>query len=79
MVTRWTGDVPEGMALGADERQMAARSLLVVDDAEQPDMDLAWDEEIDRRLGEILSGGVQLLDGERSHDRLRAELAARYS
>jgi len=56
------------MPLDPDEREIAALSLLDVDDAEQPDMDPAWDEEIDRRLGEILSGDVKLLDGERSHD-----------
>jgi len=68
IITSLSEDVPEGMPLDPDEREIAALSLLDVDDAEQPDMDPAWDEEIDRRLGEILSGDVKLLDGERSHD-----------
>ncbi|HLS14422.1 MAG TPA: addiction module protein [Beutenbergiaceae bacterium] len=68
-------------AFDADERLEAARQLLLsVDqdaDAEQSDIDSAWDEIIDRRVEEIVSGRANLVNGREAHARVRAEVAAR--
>ncbi|MDR2378256.1 MAG: addiction module protein [Bifidobacteriaceae bacterium] len=66
-----------GKDLSPDEREIAALALLEIDDAEQAEVDAVWDEEIDRRVDEVVSGGVELIDGEESLRQIRAELAAR--
>lgn len=81
-MTRELADYIEaGKALDADERLEAAHQLLLsVDhdaDSEQADIDAAWDEVIDRRVDEIVSGRAELVDGREAHARVRAELAAR--
>lgn len=43
----------------------------------QPDVDAAWHAELRRRINDIESGDVELLDVEESHAQLRAELATR--
>jgi len=63
--------------LSADEREIAALALQQIDAAEQAEVDAAWDEEIDRRVGDILSGKVELVDGEETRRMARAMLAAR--
>lgn len=69
--------IEEGKALTADEREIAALALLHIDDAEQAEVDAAWGEEIGRRVDEIASGKVELVDGEETLRMIRAELAAR--
>lgn len=73
--------VAAGRALDADERLEAAHQLLLsVDhdtDASQDEIDAAWDEVIDRRVDEILSGKAQFVDGREGLARVRAEVAAR--
>lgn len=44
--------IAAGKALDADEREIAAVALQQVDEAEQAEIDAAWDEAIDRRLDE---------------------------
>lgn len=55
------------------------RSLDVDDqaDSDQAEVDAAWRSELRRRIDDIESGKVELLDVDESHARLRAELAAR--
>ena len=81
-MTRKLADYIEaGKALDADERLEAAHQLLLsVDhdsDADQDEIDAAWNEVIDRRVGEIVSGKAKLVDGREGLARIRAELAAR--
>lgn len=72
--------IEAGMALDADERLEAAHQLLLSVDqdagADKADIDAAWDEVIDRRVDEILSGKAKLVDGREAHARVRAEIAA---
>lgn len=72
--------IKAGMALDADERLEAAHQLLLSVDqdagADKVDIDAAWDEVIDRRVDEILSGKAKLVDGREAHARVRAEIAA---
>lgn len=69
------------VAIAADERAVAAHRLLESLHDEQPadeaDVNAAWDEEIDRRVDDVLKGRVQLIDVEESRMRIRAELGAR--
>lgn len=44
---------------------------------EQAEVDAAWRAEFRRRIDDIESGKVELLDADESHAQLRAELAAR--
>lgn len=67
--------IAEGMSLSADEREIAALSLLHAIDAEQSDVDAAWETEIDRRVQEIHSGTVELVDGEETRQIARTRLA----
>ncbi|MFT4011619.1 MAG: addiction module protein [Nocardioidaceae bacterium] len=69
--------IAEGKSLSADEREIAALALQRIGDAEQSEVDAAWDEEIDRRVDDILSGKVELVDGEETRRMARAMLAAR--
>lgn len=56
------------------------RSLDTADttDADQNEVDAAWRTELQRRLDDVESGKVELLDVDESHAQLRAELAARH-
>lgn len=45
--------------------------------ADQDEVDAAWRVELRRRIDDIESGKVELLDVDESHAQLRAELAAR--
>ena len=73
--------IEAGKALDADERLEAAHQLLLSVDqdagADQADVDAAWDEVIDRRVEEVVSGKAKLVDGREAHARVRAEIAAR--
>ena len=40
-------------------------------------MDQAWDEVIDRRVSEVVSGTAKLVDGRTARAQIRAEIAAR--
>lgn len=48
-----------------------------VDQVEQAEIDAAWDEGIDRRVDEIMTGKVALVDGEETITIARARLAER--
>lgn len=72
--------IEAGKALDADERLEAAHQLLLsVDrdaDADQEDIDAAWNEVVNRRVSEIIGGTAKLVDGRDAHARVRAEVAA---
>lgn len=74
----------ERALLALDQRDRAAvihRGLqsLGPEDAnvDQSEIDAAWRTELRRRIDDVESGKVELLDVDESHAQLRAELAAR--
>ncbi|MGO1544018.1 MAG: addiction module protein [Gulosibacter sp.] len=69
--------IAAGRNLSADEREIAALALQQISDAEQAEVDAAWDEEIEVRVEEFLTGKVELVDGEETRRIARAMLAAR--
>lgn len=69
--------IAAGKALDADERELAALAIGRIDDDEQAEIDEAWGNEIDSRIEDILTGKVELVDGEETRRMVRAELAAR--
>ena len=74
--------IAAGKALDADEREIAALALLHADDDqlsddEQAELDDEWDDVINSRLDDILSGKVQLVDGDETLRIAEARLAAR--
>lgn len=77
MMSKLADYIAEGKHLSADEREIAALALQQIGDAEQAEVDAAWHEEIDRRVDDILSGKVELVDGEETRRMARAMLAFR--
>lgn len=69
--------IAEGRSLSADEREIAALVLQQISDTEQAEIDAAWDEDIDRRIDDIMSGKVELVDGEETQRMIRGMLAER--
>lgn len=69
--------IAAGKALDSDEREIASLALGHVEDDEQAEIDGAWNDEIDRRIQDVLTGTVELVDGEETRRIVRAELAAR--
>ncbi|MCK3768649.1 addiction module protein [Microbacterium aerolatum] len=69
--------IEAGKTLDADEREIAALALQHVDEAEQAEIDAAWDEAIDRRLDELTSGKVKPVSGRETIAIARARSAAR--
>lgn len=72
--------IEAGKALDAGERLEAAHQLLLsVDqdaDADQAEIDAAWDDTIERRVRETLSGEARIVDGREAHAQVREEIAA---
>ncbi|HET8957607.1 MAG TPA: addiction module protein [Microcella sp.] len=81
MNPKLTDYVEAGYALTPEQRLEAARLLrLSVDrdiDADQSAIDAAWDDEIARRLSDVVERRVDLVDGRTQLAQLRAEIAAR--
>lgn len=81
MTPRFAEYIEAGYELTPDERLEAARMLrLSVDQdtsSEQADIDIAWDDVIDRRVAEVVSGQARLVDGREGLAQIRAELATR--
>lgn len=69
--------IAEGRKLSADEREIAAIALQQISQDEQAEIDAAWDEEINSRLDDIVSGKVELVDGEETQRMVREMLAHR--
>lgn len=68
----------ELLTLPASEREELADQLYesLDDEARDPDWEQAWRKEIERRLVDVTSGRVELLDADQLHDALRTELHA---
>lgn len=79
MTPKLTEYIAEGQDLSADEREIAALALQEIGTVEQAEVDAAWEQEIDRLVDEIVSGELQLVDGEETRRMARAMLAARRS
>ncbi|MDJ0356316.1 addiction module protein [Paenarthrobacter sp. PH39-S1] len=69
--------IAAGRAIDADAREIAALALQQVDEAEQAEVDAGWDETIDRRLDELMSGEVAPVSGRETIAIARARSAAR--
>lgn len=68
--------IAEGRSLSADERELAAVALQQISADEQAEVDTAWRSELRRRIDDIESGKVELLDADEVHAQIRAKLAA---
>lgn len=79
MTSKLEDYIAKGRNLTADEREIAAIALQQVSNAEQSGIDAAWDEEIDRRIDDIMSGQVELVDGEETRRMAREILSSRRS
>lgn len=69
--------IEAGKSLSPDEREIAALALQSVDDTEQAEIDAAWDEEVQRRLDDLVSGRVEAVSGRETLAIARARSAAR--
>lgn len=72
--------IEAGLALDESERLKAAHALLASveeHDDDQAGVDAEWDEVIQRRVQEIVTGTAKLVDGRESFALIRAELAER--
>lgn len=69
--------IAAGNALDADEREITRLELQHVDADQQAETDAARDEEIDHRVDDILSGTVELVDGEETRRIARTTLVDR--
>ncbi|MEV4902297.1 hypothetical protein AB0K08_13250 [Citricoccus sp. NPDC055426] len=77
MASKLQDYIAAGRALDLEEREIAALALQQVDETEQSEVDAAWDETIDCRLDEVLSGEVELVSGWETIAIARARSAAR--
>lgn len=77
MTSKLADYIEAGKALDADEREIAALALQHVDEREQAGIDAAWGAEIDRRVDEVVSGEVALVDGEETLASIHKMIAAR--
>lgn len=68
--------IAEGRSLSADERELAAVALQQISAEEQAEVNAAWRSELRRRIDDIESGKVELLDADEVHAQIRAKLAA---
>lgn len=71
--------IEAGKRLDRDEREIAALALQHVDDTEQADVDAAWNQEIDRRVMEIVNGDVELVDSDETFAMIHQMIADRRS
>ena len=77
MVPKLASYIAAGKNLDADEREIAVLALQRVDESEKAAIDAAWDEVIDRRLDELVSGTVKSVSGRETIAIARARSAAR--
>ncbi len=66
----------EALSLSESERAELAHSLVAsLDGPADPDVEQAWDVEIQRRLSEVDAGTVQLIDREEFRRRMRERMS----
>lgn len=70
--------IRDALALDADQRAVVANALLESfhDASDTDEVDAAWRAEATRRLAEVRSGDVELVDADEHSARLRASLTA---
>ena len=80
MTPKLAAYIEQGKALSAEDRLEAARQLLLsidqVSDVDQQEIDGAWNETVERRVHEVVTGKANLVDGRSAHEQVRAEVAA---
>ncbi|WP_087005923.1 addiction module protein [Gulosibacter sp. 10] len=66
--------IRDGLALDADQRAVVANALLesLHDTGGTNEIDAAWRAEANRRLAEVRSGAVELVDADEHYERLHA-------
>lgn len=66
----------ELLTLTPEERQELADELYesLVDESLDPDWESAWSDEIEKRVADVASSRVQLIDADEVHGQLRDEL-----
>lgn len=77
MASRLEDYIAEGRTLDAEEREIAALTLQQVDETRQAEVDAAWEETVNRRLDELLSGKVESVSGLETRAKARELLAQR--
>lgn len=77
MTARLKGYLEEGRTLDPDEREIVVLALQRVDEGERREIDAAWDDVFERRLGELTSGRVQAVSGRETLAIARARSTAR--
>lgn len=77
MASRLEDYIAEGRTLDEDEREIAALTLQQVDETRQAEVDAAWEETVNRRLDELLSGKVEAVSGLETRAKARDLLAQR--
>jgi putative addiction module component (TIGR02574 family) len=79
-MAQMTPQVPEllekALALSAQERGLLIDRLIEILDDEPADegVEEAWAKEVERRMGDIRSGRVEIIPGEQVRERLNARL-----
>ncbi len=70
--------IRDALALDADQRAVVANALLesLHDADDTGEVDAAWRAEGTRRLAEVRTGAVELVDADEHYARLRASLTA---
>lgn len=68
--------IRDALALDADQRAVVAHALLesLHDAADTGEVEAAWRAEATRRLAEVRTGAVDLVDADQHYARLRASL-----
>ncbi len=68
--------IRDALALDADQRAVVAHALLesLHDAADKGEVEAAWRAEATRRLAEVRTGAVDLVDADEHYARLRASL-----
>ena len=77
MSQRLTDYIEAGKTLDQDEREIAALALLQVDESEQAEVDTEWEQTVERRLDELISGEVEPVSGRETIAIARSRSAAR--
>lgn len=77
MTPRLERYIDAGRHLDADERELAALALQSVGEEDQDEVDRAWAEEVERRIDEVIEGGVTLVSGRETLEKARSRSGRR--
>lgn len=78
MASDTAGVIRDALALDPDQRAVVANALLesLNDTGDTDAVDAAWRAEVTRRLAEVRTGAVELVDADEHYARLRASITA---